>query len=122
MIHLAGAGVAEKKWSADRKKEIIERKGDSSIQHQLKKIENETENFEIKKIPIELSKEITLIRNIQKISQKDIAIKLNIQQNIYNELENGKAIYNSQTKELINKIERLFKTKFLHLCTFKMLK
>lgn len=95
-------------------KEIIEKKKDSSEKQELKKIENDNENFEIKKIPSGLTKEIITARNFSKLSQKDISIKLNIQQNIYIELENGKAIYNSKTKELIQKIEKLLKVKFLN--------
>ena len=49
-----------------------------------------------------------------KLTQKDISIKLNIAQNIYNELENGKGIYSNQTKQLINKIERIFNIKFIN--------
>lgn len=88
-------------------KEIIERKGDTSLQSHLNKIDNETEKFVIKTIPIELSKEIMLARTSKKMKQKDIAVKLNIQQNIYTELENGKANYNMQTKQLVHKIEKL---------------
>jgi ribosome-binding protein aMBF1 (putative translation factor) len=93
-------------------KTIVEKKGDTSISNGLNKIENETENFSIEKIPMILSKEIILARTLKKITQKEIAIKLNIQFNVYQELENGKAIYNSQTKKLINKMENLLNVKF----------
>jgi ribosome-binding protein aMBF1 (putative translation factor) len=95
-------------------KEIIEKRGDCSKQDEIRKVENETETFIIKTIPLELSKEITTIRNQLKLSQKDISNKLNIQQSVYTELENGKAIYNSQTKNLIQKIERTLNVKFLN--------
>ena len=62
-------------------KEIVERKGNMSLQNHLNKIENETEKFTIKTIPNELSKEIMQARTSKKMTQKDIAIKLNIQQN-----------------------------------------
>jgi len=88
-------------------KNIVEKKGDMSLQSHLNKIENDTDNFSIKNIPLELSKEIMSARTSKKMTQKDIAIKLNVQQNIYTELENGKAVYNIQTKQLINKIEKL---------------
>jgi ribosome-binding protein aMBF1 (putative translation factor) len=48
------------------------------------------------------------------MTQKEMAIKLNIQLNIYNDIESGKAIYNQQTKEIIQKIQRLFAIKFEH--------
>ena len=76
------------------------------------KIENESENFQIPKIPNKLVREIIDARNIKKFTQKEMAIKLNIQSNIYNDIENGKAIYNQQTKEIIQKIQRLFNIKF----------
>jgi len=100
-------------------KTIIEKKGDTSINDGLKKIENETENFAIQKIPSKLSKEITLTRTLKKFTQKEMAIKLNIQFNVYQELENGKAIYNSVTKQTINKMERLLNIKFENKNAFK---
>ena len=100
-------------------KTIVEKKGDTSINDGLKKIENETENFTIEKIPMTLSKEITSARTSKKITQKEMAIKLNIQFNVYQELENGKAIYNSVTKQTINKMERLLNVKFENKNAFK---
>jgi putative transcription factor len=93
-------------------KEIVAKKGDTSVSDGLKKIENDTENFSHQKIPSLLSREITSARNNLKLTQKEMAIKLNIQQNIYVELENGKAIYSSATKQLINKMERVINVKF----------
>ena len=78
------------------------------------KIENDTENFYNPKIPCALSKEISTARNLKKISQKDIATKLNIQRNVYNEIENGKALYDGKTKNLINKIQKELGTKFIN--------
>ena len=95
-------------------RKIVEKHGDMSSVISNKKIENETENFAIKYIPKELSKEIVNARIILKLSQKDFANKLNIQQAVYNELENGKAIYNIETKKIINKIENVYKIKFLN--------
>ena len=100
-------------------KSIIEKKGDTSINDGLKKVENETENFSIEKIPNALSKEITSSRTLKKLTQKEMAIKLNVQFNVYQELENGKAIYNSQTKQTINKLERLLNVKFENKNAFK---
>jgi ribosome-binding protein aMBF1 (putative translation factor) len=92
-------------------KTILPRKGDTSIVDHQRKIENETENFSVEKIPIELSKEIMAKRALLKLTQKDVANKLNIQSNVYTELENGKALYSSQTKQLINKLERVLNIK-----------
>jgi ribosome-binding protein aMBF1 (putative translation factor) len=93
-------------------KEIVTKKGDTSVNDQLKKIENDNENFSFQKIPSALSKEIISIRNSLKLTQKDVSNKLNIQQNIYTELENGHAIYTNQTKNLVSKLEKVFGTKF----------
>jgi len=76
------------------------------------KIENETENFQVKTIPSELCKEITQARTAKKLTQKDLANKLNIQQNVYVSIENGKAIYDPSTKKLIQNIERQLGLKF----------
>ena len=93
-------------------KNIITRNNNVDL-HKIK-IENETENFKIPKIPNKLVREIIDARNIKKLTQKEMAIKLNIQANIYNDIESGKAIYNQQTKEIIQKIQRLFAIKFEH--------
>lgn len=95
-------------------KVIVEKKGDTSIKDSLVKIDNETENFAIQKIPQSLSKEIMQSRVASKITQKDLAVKLNIQQNVYSELENGKAIYDSKTKQLITKLQTVLKIKFFN--------
>merc|ERR1711991_673846 len=71
----------------------------SSDLHYIK-LENDTENFENPKIPKSLSQEIMNARNAKKINQKDTAIRLNVQRNLYNDIENGKALYNSRTKEI----------------------
>ena len=76
------------------------------------KIENEQENFDIKKIPKELSKEISEFRNSKKITQKDLALRLNVNKDLINNIENGKATYDPKTKDLINKIQKIFGIKF----------
>lgn len=98
----------------NQNKDIVEKRKDICEKQELQKIENDNENFEIKKIPSNLTKEIITARNLSKMNQKEISTKLNIQHNIYIELENGKAIYNNKTKELIQKIQKLLKVKFLN--------
>ena len=100
------------KNSKNLEKTILPRNNHIDL-HKIK-IENETENFKIPKIPNKLVREIIDARNIKKLTQKEMAIKLNIQANIYNDIESGKAIYNQQTKEIIQKIQRLFSIKFEH--------
>ena len=41
-----------------------------------------------------------------------MAIRLNVQKNFYNDIENGKALYDGRTKEVINKIQRNLGVKF----------
>jgi ribosome-binding protein aMBF1 (putative translation factor) len=53
-------------------------------------------------------------RVASKITQKDLSLKLNIQQSVYSELENGKAIYDAKTKQLITKLQNVLKIKFLN--------
>ena len=76
------------------------------------KIENETENFKIIKIPSLLSKEITQCRVNSKKTQSEMAKLLMKPLSMYQELENGKAIYNPATKALIQSIERKLNIKF----------
>jgi len=76
------------------------------------KLENETENFSISKIPKDLTTEITNARNTKKFTQKDMANKLNIQLCVYANIENGKALYDGKTKELINKIQKQLGVRF----------
>ena len=76
------------------------------------KIENEQENFEIKKIPKSLCSQIINARVSKKLSQKDISVKLNLQQSIYSEIESGKAKYDPTTKQRVQKIQKLLGVKF----------
>ena len=76
------------------------------------KLENDTENFDNPKISKSLSQEIMNARNAKKINQKDMAIRLNIQRNLYNDIENGKALYDTRTKEIVNKIQKNLGVKF----------
>ena len=48
----------------------------------------------------------------EKLTQKEVSNNLNIQNSVYVELENGKAIYDGKTKQLIQKVAKLFGTKF----------
>ena len=93
---------------------IINRKGDTTNIDRIHKIENETENFTIQKIPSLLSREIINIRVQSKLSQKDVANKLQTPLNIYTKLENGSAFYIPETKQLINKLERIFGSRFVN--------
>ena len=74
--------------------------------------ENDHDNFKNATIPKNICKQIAQARNLKKITQKEIAQKLGIQSNIYVTLENGKAIYDGKTKQLVNKLQNILGTKF----------
>lgn len=76
------------------------------------KIENESETFQIPKIPPKLCQEIVKARVAKQWKQKDMAHRLNVQVSYYNEIESGKANYDSKNKEFIQKIQRLLGIKF----------
>jgi putative transcription factor len=106
--------LTNKNNTKTQSKKIILKQGDQSINNQLRKIENQQDNFVLPKINSELCKEITSARILLKLTQKDMAVKLNIQSNVYNDIENGTAIYNAQIKDIIRKIEKIANIKFLN--------
>ena len=91
------------------KKTIIPK---NHIDQRAIKIENETEQFSIKTIPKDLSREIMQARTTKKFTQKEMAMKLNVQPNVYNNIENGKSLYDPSTKKLIQNIEKQLGIKF----------
>jgi putative transcription factor len=70
----------------------------------IKKIENEEETFKHKTVSLSMSKKIAKARCDKKLSQKDLAFKLNLQIKIIQDYESGKAIPNHM---IINKIEKM---------------
>lgn len=77
------------------------------------KLENDTEHFRNPTIPRTVSTQITQARSNLKMTQKEMAQKLGVQVTTYTLLENGKANYDGPTKQLINKIQTVFKIKFV---------
>ena len=77
------------------------------------KLENDHDNFKIETIPKKLCNQIANARNLKKNTQKEMAQKLGVQFNVYTTLENGKAIYDGKTKQLVNKLQNLLGTKFV---------
>ena len=84
----------------------------SQEQSYQNKIENSEDNFTITKISKSLSKQIVDARILKKWTRKEMAIKLNVQETIYADIENGKASYNPQTKQLVQKIQKITSIKF----------
>ena len=85
-------------------KKIVPRSQEQSYQN---KIENQEDNFTIQKISKSISKQIIDARNLKKWTRKDMANKINVQQTIYEYIENGKANYDPQTKQIIQKIQKI---------------
>ncbi len=82
---------------------------DKSKNAKLFSIENETENFKIETIPLSICQEMIKGRNAMKLSQKELAQKLNVQQSIIANYENGKAIPDNG---MLQKIAKVLNIKF----------
>ena len=67
----------------------------------MHKIENETENFTVKKISKKVSQEIQKGRLAKKLSQKQLAQAVNVTPKVINEMESGKAQPNEAVKRKI---------------------
>ena len=91
----------------EKKKEINKKKDKlaNNLDYQLNKKEEEGK-LKHKKITKELSKSIRDARCSQKLTQKDLANKVNLPLKIINDIENGNAKYNPGQ---INKIKRSLK-------------
>eukprot|EP00127_Corallochytrium_limacisporum_P003354 Clim_evm43s148 gene=Clim_evmTU43s148 len=67
------------------------------------KLDEETENFHHKHVELNFGKRLQQARLEKKMTQKDLATKINEKPQIVQEYENGKAIPNNQ---IISKMER----------------
>ena len=70
----------------------------------IKKIEKEEDTFVIKTVSLIVSKRIAQKRCEQKLTQKELAFKLNLPEKIIKEYEAGKAVPNHV---ILNKIEKI---------------
>ena len=70
----------------------------------IKKIEKEEDTFVIKTVSLNVSKRIAQKRCEQKLTQKELAFKLNLPEKIIKEYEAGKAVTNHV---ILNKIEKI---------------
>jgi len=92
----AGTAVATKTYNGGGN---TQRAGDRNAA----KLDAETENFTIKKVPKSMGKWIAQGRQAKGMKQKDLATKINEKPQVINEYESGKAVPNSQ---IINKIQK----------------
>ena len=67
------------------------------------KLDENDEVREIKLVPKEIGNEITQARNLKHMTQKKLALELNLKTDVISNIESGKAIYN---KEQIARIRR----------------
>ena len=70
-----------------------------------KKIENEQDTFKHKLVGSDVGKKIKQARCEKKLTQKELANAIFLQESIIKEFESGKAIYNAV---VLNKIEKYF--------------
>mmetsp|Transcript_9325 Transcript_9325/g.12999 ORF Transcript_9325/g.12999 Transcript_9325/m.12999 type:complete len:142 (-) Transcript_9325:225-650(-) len=87
-------GNVEKKWGGGTNK---------SGGVYARKIEEETEDFKHRKIPVEFKKALMKARQAKKLSQKQLAQMIQVQASVIQQYENGKAIPNGQ---IISKLSR----------------
>ena len=94
------------KTKTKTKTNIIKKKTDDEKTAKLRAIDTETETFKIPKIDKKISKQISEARCHLKMSQKELANKLNLPVKTIVDYENGKAIPENR---LLNKIKNTLK-------------
>ena len=105
MDHQDWNTIVIRKKKEDKKES---KKNNNSEFSKLKSIEKKAEedNLKHKKISSELKTDIQKARCLNKLTQKELANRVNLPLQIISEIESGKAIYNHQH---INKIKRFLK-------------
>jgi len=107
--------VLKKKYTTKEQKKTALRTGQTEIKQKVgnteqadktKKLDNTTDADKHKKISLDQSKMISKARCDLKLSQADLAKRLNIKRDIINEYECGKAIIDNN---ILSKIERFLK-------------
>ena len=88
------------------KTESAKKRGNTEKTDKDKKLDNATDADKHKKISLEQSKMISKARCDLKLSQVDLAKKINLKKEIINEYECGKAIIDNK---ILSKIERALK-------------
>lgn len=101
---------------ANAPKEIVDKRSDEekALSRKLAKLENESDVVKVDYIPNALAKEIQQKRCEKKETQKDLAKKLCVQPTVISDIESGKAIYNQETKKVIQKIQKEWGVKFVN--------
>ncbi len=96
--------------------EIQDKRSDEekALARKFAKLENESDVVKVEYIPNALAKEIQKVRCEKKETQKDLAKKLCVQPTVITDIESGKAIYNQETKKVIQKIQKEWGVKFVN--------
>eukprot|EP01136_Pigoraptor_vietnamica_P010255 Opistho-1_new@3300 len=98
----AGASIeTEKKFAAGSNRQHATDKDTA-------KLDRETEELHHDRVTLDLARTIMKARNDLKMTQKDLATKINEKPGVINEYESGKAIPNQQ---ILSKLERTLKVK-----------
>ena len=89
---------------------VVKTKKDQNLVMSARKLEEKAEegNLQLPKVDLSMSKRIAQARCAQKMSQKDLAMKLNVPHKIIQDYESQKAIPNPQ---FITKLERILNCK-----------
>ena len=84
----------------------LNKSGINEIVSTTKKLENESECFKHKSVSLNIAKNIAKKRNDMKLTQKELAFKVSLPENIIKSYEKGdeKTIYNPN---ILNKIEKV---------------
>nr|QDY52408.1 helix-turn-helix [Mimiviridae sp. ChoanoV1] len=86
-------------------KEKNTNKGEADL---MRKLENDMENLKVETVNKSISKTIMETRQKLKLKQKDLATKINVQPQVIQQLENGKA---KPDINILKKLERVLKCK-----------
>ena len=86
------------------KQRVVNNNSKNSVNGQkLYNLDNETESFEVKKVSLSLSRQIQQARLSNKITQKELAQRINVSNKIINDYESGKAIPDNAVKMKIQR-------------------
>lgn len=99
------AGIAV---TTEKKGVPINTKAPAIDSRKAAKVDNETEDFHVERINMSVGRAIQKARMDKKLTQKDLATKINEKPTVVNEYEAGKAIPNQQ---ILGKMERVLGVK-----------
>ena len=99
--------IFKKKTSSEKEHQKI---NSMRVSHGTKKIVENPDSFQINKVTKKMGKQISTARLSEKLSQKELANKINISSKTVQDYENGKARPNGN---IINKLNRVLNIKIV---------